>query len=68
MRDAFIHHIQKIYGQGVQDVTKSLDDTMTVDFNSEDPRGKIYSKTYDKRKETKQKSMILNIKSNWEDI
>ena len=33
--DDFIHYIQKIFGQGGQDATKSLMDMNTIDLNAE---------------------------------
>ena len=35
LMDDFIHYIQKIFGQGGQDATKSLMDMNTIDLNAE---------------------------------
>ena len=50
VRDLFIHHTQKIYVQGSQDVTKILKNMNTVDQNSEEPTTKISTKKDDEIK------------------
>ena len=44
-----IHHIQKRYVQGCQDVTKILKDMVEIDLNYEDPTRNLSNKKYDKR-------------------
>ena len=53
-RDSCVHNIHNSYGQGVQDVTKSLNYMMSVDLSSEETKINISRNTYDKRKAIEQ--------------
>ena len=64
MKDYSIHCIKKSYGQGGQDVTKSLKDMKTVDLNDEDPTRKISTKKDDKIKSIEQTGYNMKYKRN----